>query len=100
MRDSYSATATAEVLDRAFHAHMARYTAGISPAALTTAFLDWAIHLGLSPGKQFELNQKAFRKLIRFNRYLAREAMLPGDGHPCIEPLQQDHRFSAESWQK
>ncbi|MBU2580722.1 MAG: alpha/beta fold hydrolase [Alphaproteobacteria bacterium] len=100
MRDSYSATAAAEVFDRSFHASLARYTAGISPAALTTAFLDWAIHLGLSPGKQFELNQKAFRKLARFNRYLASQAMVPGCRDRCIEPLHQDHRFSSEAWQE
>ena len=45
MRDSYSATAAAEVLDRSFHAGLARYTSGISPAALTNAYVDWAIHL-------------------------------------------------------
>lgn len=100
IRDSYSATAAAEVLDRSFHAHLARFTSGISPAALTAAFVDWAIHLGLSPGKQFELYQKAFRKLLRFNRYLMTEALVPGNGRPCIEPLAQDRRFSAASWQQ
>lgn len=100
LRDSYSATAGAEVLDRAYHAHMARHTGGISPAALATAFLDWAIHLGLSPGKQFELVQKAFRKVARLNRFAAREALQQGGCRPCIEPLQQDHRFSAAAWQQ
>lgn len=100
LRDSYSSTAAAEVFDRAFHAQLARYTAGISPAALSSAFIDWAIHLSLTPGKRFELYQKAFRKLVRFNRYLAREALQGGEGTTCIEPLQQDHRFSAPGWQK
>ena len=98
IRDSYSATAAAEVLDRSFHAGLAHYTAGISPAALTNAYFDWAIHLWLSPGKQFELYQKAFRKLARFNRYVASEALVPGNGHPCIEPLEQDKRFTSDSW--
>ncbi len=100
IRDSYSATAAAEVLDRSFHAGLAHYTAGISPAALANAYFDWAIHLWMSPGKQFELYQKAFRKLARFNRYIASEALVPGNGHPCIEPLEQDRRFSADSWRK
>lgn len=99
MRDSYSATATAEVFDRAYHAQIARQTAGISPAALTTAFGDWAIHLSLSPGKQFELSQKAVRKLLRFNRYLASQALVPESKHRCIEPLEQDGRFASEEWQ-
>jgi len=100
IRDSYSATAAAEVLDRSFHAGLARFTAGISPAALTNAYVDWAIHLWLSPGKQFELYQKAFRKLVRFNRFVASEALAHGNGHSCIEPLEQDRRFTAESWRE
>ena len=97
-RDSYSATAAAEVLDRSYHAGLARYTGGISPAALATAYLDWSVHLWLSPGKQFELQQKLFRKLARLNRYILSEALVPGNGHPCIDPLPQDKRFNSDKW--
>ncbi|MEQ8824649.1 MAG: alpha/beta fold hydrolase [Filomicrobium sp.] len=99
-RDSYSATAATEFLDRSFHAGLARYSAGISPAALITAYLDWAVHLSLSPGKQFELQQKFFRKTARLNRYIFNEALMTGNGHPCIEPLPQDNRFKSEKWQQ
>ena len=39
-------------IDRLIHAHIGRATAGISPAALALAYVDWAVHLASSPGKQ------------------------------------------------
>jgi polyhydroxyalkanoate synthase subunit PhaC len=45
-------TARAETLDRMMHAWQARFTRSISPAALSLAYLDWAMHLANSPGKQ------------------------------------------------
>jgi polyhydroxyalkanoate synthase len=63
------------------------------------AYLDWAVHLANSPGKQGELFEKAIRKSVRFNSYLG--ALLSGKAdEPCIAPLPQDHRFSAAQWQK
>jgi polyhydroxyalkanoate synthase len=37
----------------------ARFTAGLSPAALAKAYYDWAIHLTFSPGKRLQLVDKA-----------------------------------------
>src|SRR5579864_3065043 len=54
--------ARAEVVDRLMHAWQARFTASISPAALTLAFLDWGMHLANAPGKQAALVEKALRK--------------------------------------
>ena len=98
--DSYSSTAFAEVIDRSVHAAIARFTGGLSPMMLTSALLDWASHLGLSPGKQLQLVEKAIRKSIRLARYAS--LRVPG-GHavePCIVPLPQDRRFSHPSWQQ
>src|SRR5450830_1056616 len=50
-RDSYAVTAFAEIVDRSLHATAARFTFGLSPAALAEAYLDWATHLAFSPGK-------------------------------------------------
>src|SRR6516162_7700329 len=41
-RDSYAVTAFSEIIDRSLHAAAARFTMGISPAALAHAYLDWA----------------------------------------------------------
>jgi polyhydroxyalkanoate synthase len=64
-RDSYAVTALADVLDRSLHAVAARFTAGLSPAAMAHAHLDWATHLAYSPGKRLQLLDKAMRKAIR-----------------------------------
>lgn len=42
---------SAEAFDRSFHAALARFTGGLSPAALALAFADWQLHLLSSPGK-------------------------------------------------
>jgi polyhydroxyalkanoate synthase len=97
-RDSYSSTAIAEIIDRAAHATLSRFTAGLSPMAIAGAYLDWAAHLAAAPGKQVQLVQKAARKATRLGNYALRAA----SGSPverCIEPLPQDRRFAAEPWQ-
>src|SRR5574337_312419 len=52
LRDSYAATAFGEILDRSWHATVARYTAFLSPIALADAYFDWAFHLASLPGKR------------------------------------------------
>ncbi len=83
-------------LDRVTHAFMGRLTAGISPAALNLAYLDWLAHFLTSPGKQTELGIRAWRKLGRFALYAAMSGS--GGCEPCIEPLPQDRRFSDARW--
>ena len=97
-RNSYSVTALADITDRALHAATARFTAGISPAALAAAYLDWAAHLAYAPGKRILLLNKALRKAMRFGTYLQKHAVSAGKTEDCIEPLPQDHRFADEAW--
>ena len=98
-RDSYSSTALAEIIDRAAHAALARFTAGLSPMALSGAYLDWAAHLAFAPGKQVELAQKAARKATRLAAYAMRAGADAPGADPAIEPLPQDKRFAAQAWQ-
>jgi polyhydroxyalkanoate synthase subunit PhaC len=97
-RDSYSVTALADVTDRSLHAAIARFTGGLSPAALAQAYWDWAAHLAAAPGKRMQLLDKAARKTIRFGNYLHRYLVEGANGEACIEPLPQDHRFRAPEW--
>jgi polyhydroxyalkanoate synthase subunit PhaC len=97
-RDSYSVTALADITDRALHAATARFTAGVSPAALAEAYLDWATHLAYAPGKRIQLVDKAMRKAMRFGNYLQKYAVSGGKADDCIDPLPQDHRFTDEAW--
>jgi len=97
-RDSYAVTALADIVDRSAHAAVARFTAGLSPAALAEAYLDWATHLAFAPGKRMQLVDKAMRKTVRFANYAMRCALGRGATSPCIEPLPQDKRFADEAW--
>jgi len=99
-RDSYAVTALADIIDRSTHAAAARFTVGLSPAALAAAYLDWAAHLSFSPGKRLQLADKAMRKAARFANYASRWALRQDKSAPCIEPLAQDHRFAADAWQQ
>lgn len=85
-------------LDRPLHAATARLTAGISPMALAQAHSDWVQHLLFSPDKQLELLEKAVRKWARFLEFCLHAAVDP-QAKACIEPLPQDKRFAAETWQ-
>ncbi|MFN4277321.1 MAG: PHA/PHB synthase family protein [Ferrovibrio sp.] len=86
-------------LDRLVNATLAKLSLGISPLALPAAYLDWAMHLALSPGKQAELGHKALSKMLRLALYAA-----SGTGQDqsatCIKPLPQDRRFDDPAWQK
>ncbi|MDR3421799.1 MAG: alpha/beta fold hydrolase [Xanthobacteraceae bacterium] len=93
-------TALADITDRSLHAATARFTAGISPAAVAEAYLDWATHLAYAPGKRLQLMNKGIRKASRFGNYVARCMAEGGKTDACIEPLPQDHRFVGEAWQK
>lgn len=99
-RDSYAATAMGDIIDRSMHAAVARFTAGLSPAALIHAYLHWATHLADAPGKRLQLVDKAMRKMVRFANYATRYAMTGGKTECCIEALPQDKRFAAEAWQR
>ena len=86
------------MLDRTVHAGLARLTGGLSPAALSGAYMDWAAHLAFSPGKQAQLAGKALRKWSRLANFGAACCAFGAKPAPCIEPLPQDRRFSAEEW--
>src|SRR5665811_1822444 len=45
--------------DRAFHAMLARLTGGISPVALSLAYIDWASHLASAPQREMEVARDA-----------------------------------------
>ena len=97
LRDSYAATAFGEILDRSWHATVARYTAFLSPIALADAYFDWALHLASLPGKRLQLVEKAAKKSLHFASHAARRAW-EHDPVPCIVPLPQDHRFDGPAW--
>ncbi len=95
-----SADAWTETLDHTLHAFSARLTGGLSPAALMAAYMDWAVHLAASPGKQTRLATKAARKTWRLLDYARRRATEGGEAKAAIEPLPQDKRFADPVWRQ
>jgi polyhydroxyalkanoate synthase subunit PhaC len=86
-------------LDRLTRALLGRATLGVSPAAILCAHFDWLMHLAISPGKQSELVEKAWRKAARLAVWSA-SRMADPEAPWCIEPLPQDRRFSRPEWQR
>lgn len=73
------------------HANVAKATSGLSPSVLGEAWMDWATHLAVSPGKQLHLMEQALQ-----NGQALWNASLG------INPPEAglDRRFKGESWQK
>lgn len=85
-------------LDRAFSAMLARMTGGISPAALSMAYLDWACHLAAAPQRQIEIARDAWHGM----RQVVERSVHFADPHRAswdlIKPQANDHRFSKPQW--
>ncbi len=85
--------------DRAFHAMLARLTGGISPVALSLAFIDWASHLMTAPQRQMEIGQDALRNAGKLFES-ALHYFSPGRGPwSLIKPQPQDRRFAKPEWE-
>jgi polyhydroxyalkanoate synthase len=86
-------------VDRAFHAMLARFTGGISPVALSLAYIDWASHLMAAPQRQMEMAQEATRdatQLLQGALHLASPDQKPWS---IIKPQPQDRRFANPEWE-
>ena len=86
-----------EDLDRLAFAALGQLTGGLSAPAFQQAYLDWVMHLAMSPGKQMFLRWKAIRKWQRLVLGLHDPDGALGQR---IEPLPQDRRFAAPDWQR
>ncbi|MBI1365180.1 MAG: alpha/beta fold hydrolase [Alphaproteobacteria bacterium] len=98
--ESTTIDAAAEIIDRAWHANIARFTGGLSPGALASAYFDWIVHLAAAPGKQGQLVQKSARKAARLSAYVTRRMLDGAQDDGCITPLPQDRRFRSDAWRR
>ena len=78
---------------------MARFTGGVSPSALSQAYIDWFQHLAFSPDKQMQLAARTTQQWARYLEYFSQACADPSCNQ-CIEPLPNDKRFTGEVWQK
>lgn len=64
----------------------------VAPATAWGAFADWAVHLALSPGKQWELAELAGQLAAAGARAMTQDPCW------CVDPLPQDKRFDDPRW--
>jgi poly[(R)-3-hydroxyalkanoate] polymerase subunit PhaC len=86
-------------VDRAFHAMMARLTGGISPVALSLAYIDWASHLAAAPQRQTEIAQEAMRGVGRLFDAALHYASPGRKPWSLVKPQPQDRRFAGPEWE-
>ncbi len=89
---------TFHTLDRFLRAAEARVTQGMSPTAISGAWLDWAVHLSRAPGKRLELVARAWIQGLRWLLWL-RYAATQHDAPPLVAPTNGDSRFTDPAWQ-
>jgi polyhydroxyalkanoate synthase len=88
----------ADAIDRSFHAALARFTGGVSPAALALACADWQLHLLASPGKQAGLVGQAIQNTFQFfDSMVPRRATF--QPWSLIRQPESDRRFSSPDWE-
>jgi len=91
------ASPACDVLDRAVTAEIARFTGGLSPAAIALAFADWAVHLAAAPGRQLSLAGEIMQDVSRLADTSVHWAT-KFQPWSLIKPPPQDHRFVDPDW--
>ncbi len=87
-----------QALDRKLHAVYGRLSGGLAPSALAGAYLDWAVHLLVAPGKQAALAARALDAVADHLSYSWRCQRGQGED-PCHCALPHDNRFRSPEWQ-
>jgi len=85
-------TSCAQELDPHVHAAWARLNKTLSPESVRLAWLDWAGHLALSPGKQQDLAWLAWHETFELMASMFKPT--EEDASPA-----RDRRFAAPEWQ-
>ncbi|OSQ37359.1 PHA/PHB synthase family protein [Thalassospira mesophila] len=84
-------------VDQKAHAAVARATSGLSPSVLGEAWMDWALHLAISPGKQLHLMETALRNAQALCHQSLSGATDEDDNTDAPAP---DKRFASDEWQQ
>ncbi|MFZ6863858.1 PHA/PHB synthase family protein [Undibacterium sp. Ji67W] len=97
---------TINPLDMALQNHIAKLTGGISPASISLAWMDWAMHLATSPGKQMELVGLLQRQNAEWPGFLRKNLLHNGDSasyeaDPAVLTINSgDTRFADKGWEQ
>ena len=89
--------AQAEGMDQRVRARLAELSNGFSLLELSLAYLDWAGHIAISPGKRMVLRENLFRKLVALGIYNV-SSVLGIDTKPPA--ALTDRRLSSDHWDR
>jgi polyhydroxyalkanoate synthase len=78
---------------------LARLTGGISPVALSLAYIDWASHLAAAPQRQVEIAQGGLRNAAQLFETALHYFSSGRSPWSLIAPQQQDRRFANKQWE-
>ncbi|HLR12311.1 MAG TPA: alpha/beta fold hydrolase, partial [Burkholderiaceae bacterium] len=82
-----------QAADNAIRNRLAKTAMGLSPIALTRAYMDWALQMSVSPGRRSQLGVHAFELMAQ-----AWQNML--DTSAAEHASDNDLRFRHESWKQ
>jgi polyhydroxyalkanoate synthase len=85
-------------IDQKAHAAVAKATSGLSPSVLGEAWMDWAVHLAISPGKQLHLLETALSNAQTL--FIQAISGASGKGEDGTTALSPDKRFATDKWQQ
>ena len=85
--------------DRLIRARIGKQSMGLSPPGLMLVYLDWLVHLEISPGKRLELLGIGLRDALRLVLYAVRSLVDPGT-LPVVESSTEDRRFTDPAWRR
>lgn len=83
-------------MDLALKHWLARLAHGISPVAVSLAYVDWFSHLWVSPSKQADLTASAVAKALLWLQYVSQSAQ--GECPPRVAPSPRDKCFARGEW--
>ncbi len=78
---------------------LAGLTGGISPVALSLAYIDWASHLASAPQRQMEVVKDAMEGAGQLTEAALHGASAGQRPWSLITPKPQDRRFAAPEWE-
>lgn len=93
------AGASEEPFDRMLHAAIGRSFGGFTPMGLAEAWVDWAMHLAVSPARMQELSIVALTEATQLAEHSIATAA-GGGSTSCDRALPQDKRFRHPFWRK
>ena len=99
-RDSYAVTAVADIIDRSLHATIARFTLGLSPAALSKAYFDWAIASRRVAGQTAATRRQGDAQIDPFRQLRVPLRVAGRQDIVLHRAAAADRRFDGADWQK